>query len=436
MEENSFMASRDKERDQGKPAADLLRRSLASAAGAPGSDIDACPDPEILAAYSERSLDADETARYELHFSQCARCREQLAALVRADELAGTAKEKHSRVPGMRWIRTRNWDWRLLAPATAALMLVIIVATFRPTRQPVVQAPQPLVAMNQPAAPPAAPGSSPAAGAVARMSPSSNSVNSKAASPAVPREIPEKKQDQADSSLSLRGRNFKELDKVAKPAAAPKSGVSIGSGNAVGNGVAASSDSQSVTVEAAAAGKPAAPVPTAVAPPDISNSASAGAISPAPGAAAKSARSEQMSAAVSTNPSFARTESVMVQAGDETSARILVRTPDPQVLWRFSSGRFVERSSDAGATWRVQWTSPNAHLVAGAAPTTDSCWLVGRGGMILVTTDGRKWKTIAPPADADFVDVSATDASSATVTTTDDRKFTTSDSGKHWTPAP
>ena len=126
----------------------------------------------------------------------------------------------------------------------------------------------------------------------------------------------------------------------------------------------------------------------------------------------------------------------MVQAGDETSARILVRTPDPQVLWRFSSGRFVERSSDAGATWRVQWTSPNAHLVAGAAPTTDSCWLVGRGGMILVTTDGRKWKTIAPPADADFVDVSATDASSATVTTTDDRKFTTSDSGKHWTPAP
>ncbi len=432
------MALRDKDGDQGKPAADLLRRSLASAAGAPGADIDGCPDPEILAAYSERSLDADETARYELHFSQCARCREQLAALVRADELAGTAKEKQSRVPGMGWIRTRNWDWRLLAPVTAALMLVIIVATFRPTRQPVVQAPQPLVAMNQPAVPSAAPGSSSAANSIARMSPGSNSVNSNAASPAVSREIPEKKQDQADSSLSLRSRNFTELDKVARPAAAPKAGVSTGSGsgNAIGYGVAVPSVSQSVTVEADAAGKPAAPVPTAVAPPDISTSASAGAISPAPGAAAKSARSEQMSAAVSSNPSFARTESVVVQADDETSARILVRTPDPQVLWRFSSGRYVERSSDAGTTWRVQWTSPNAHLVAGAAPTTDNCWLVGRAGMILVTTDGRKWKTIAPPADADFVDVSATDASSATVTTTDDRKFTTSDNGKHWTPAP
>ena len=65
MEEDSFMASRD----QDKPAANLLRRSLASS---PGVEA-VCPDPEILAAYLERSLDADETARFELHFSHCAR---------------------------------------------------------------------------------------------------------------------------------------------------------------------------------------------------------------------------------------------------------------------------------------------------------------------------------------------------------------------------
>src|SRR5580704_12177843 len=63
----------------------VLRRSLASSPGAE----EACPDPEILAAYSERSLDADETARFELHFSHCARCREQLAAMVRSGELVG-----------------------------------------------------------------------------------------------------------------------------------------------------------------------------------------------------------------------------------------------------------------------------------------------------------------------------------------------------------
>ena len=136
------------------------------------------------------------------------------------------------------------------------------------------------------------------------------------------------------------------------------------------------------------------------------------------------------------NRSLAQTESMMVEAGDQTSTRTLVPTPDPQVLWRFSSARFVERSSDAGATWRVQWTKANAHLIAGAAPTADTCWLVGRDAMILLTTDGRKWKTISPPADADFVYVEAADAFSATVTTTDDRKFTTSDGGRHWTPAP
>ena len=53
--------------EEDKPAAELLRRSLASAAGA----TDDCPDPEILAAYAERSLDADEASRWNLHFSQC-----------------------------------------------------------------------------------------------------------------------------------------------------------------------------------------------------------------------------------------------------------------------------------------------------------------------------------------------------------------------------
>jgi hypothetical protein len=56
--------------------------------------------------------------------------------------------------------------------------------------------------------------------------------------------------------------------------------------------------------------------------------------------------------------------------------------------------------------------------------------------MILLTTGGRKWKAINPPADADFVGVAATDAFSATVTTSDNRRFTTSDGGKHWNPAP
>jgi hypothetical protein len=427
MEEDSFMPLRDKDRDQDKPAADLLRRSLASPAGSPGSDIGACPDPEILAAYSERSLDADETTRYELHFSQCTRCREQLAALVRAGEPMDATEEQR---PSTAWI----WDWRWLAlPVTAALVLAAAFVARRPAQHPVERLEPPLVAINQPAAPPAASAttplaresalappapasdSSPAASSPARISPNLNSAKSEIVPLAPPHVLDEKQRTRDARSAPFSGRDGSALYKVAKPAEAKKADASPQAENAPFTDTL----DGGATVETAG--------------PEVSR---AGAVLPAPAAAPKSARSEPMSTALLRGRSLAQSESVMVEAGDTTSARTLVRTPDPQVLWRLSSGRFVERSSNAGSTWQVQWTSPNAHLVAGTAPTADTCWLVGRGGMILLTTDGRNWKTVTPPADADFVSVVATDASSATVTAVDDRKFTTNDSGKHWTPAP
>jgi photosystem II stability/assembly factor-like uncharacterized protein len=127
---------------------------------------------------------------------------------------------------------------------------------------------------------------------------------------------------------------------------------------------------------------------------------------------------------------------VVVEAPFDRAARTLVRSPDPQVLWRISSGRYVERSVNGGATWRVQWTKADANVVAGSAPSADTCWLVGRGGIVLLTTDANKWRTLTPPADADFGSVAAVDASSATVTATDGRQFKTSDGGKHWSLAP
>ena len=58
----------------------LLRRSLARDSAAAGD----CPDAGLLAAYFDQALGADEAAGYELHFSTCTRCREQLAAMARA----------------------------------------------------------------------------------------------------------------------------------------------------------------------------------------------------------------------------------------------------------------------------------------------------------------------------------------------------------------
>src|SRR5215472_15179192 len=116
----------------------LLRRNLTRAA----RPSETCPDSEILAAYYERALDSQEAARCELHFSQCAQCREQLAMIVRAEEHAQPAS-------GRSWL----WDRRLLA-TTAATVLVITVWIFHVSTTPSTRtetASQPLVAMSQPA---------------------------------------------------------------------------------------------------------------------------------------------------------------------------------------------------------------------------------------------------------------------------------------------
>src|ERR1700722_1975615 len=114
------MALGDKDRD--KASADLLRRTLVSSGTSAGAEPH--PDPEILAAYAERALDGDETAHYELHFSQCARCRDQLALMVCAAAPADPRARRH------RWVWP--WTWFVLTPVTAALLLAAALILRRP----------------------------------------------------------------------------------------------------------------------------------------------------------------------------------------------------------------------------------------------------------------------------------------------------------------
>jgi hypothetical protein len=105
-------------REEDKAMAGLLRRTLASdAAGVESKD---CPAPEVLAAYFDRALGVDETARYDLHFSQCSRCREQLAAMARAGDVDEAKKEAAS---GWNWLRTPRW----LMPTAAAFAVLVLM---------------------------------------------------------------------------------------------------------------------------------------------------------------------------------------------------------------------------------------------------------------------------------------------------------------------
>ena len=72
-------------------------------------------------------------------------------------------------------------------------------------------------------------------------------------------------------------------------------------------------------------------------------------------------------------------------------------------------------------------------LTAGAAPSPTVCWIVGRRGTVLLSIDGLQWRRLAFPESVDLVAVQASDASAATVTTADNRRFRTADSGQTWT---
>jgi Photosynthesis system II assembly factor YCF48 len=105
---------------------------------------------------------------------------------------------------------------------------------------------------------------------------------------------------------------------------------------------------------------------------------------------------------------------------------------DPAVRWRIR-GTIVERTIDGGANWTQQDTGSHSPLTAGSSPSPDVCWIVGAGGTVLRSTDGRTWQPIRFPEAVDLVAVQATSPASATVTTVDARRFTTTDGGATWT---
>ena len=93
----------------------------------------------------------------------------------------------------------------------------------------------------------------------------------------------------------------------------------------------------------------------------------------------------------------------------------------------------VERSADLGTSWQPVTIEPNTiRITNGSAPAPSICWLVGRDGAVLLSTDGLKFDLVTPPAPVDLLSISATSARDATVRTADGRTFVTTDGGQTW----
>ena len=82
--------------------------------------------------------------------------------------------------------------------------------------------------------------------------------------------------------------------------------------------------------------------------------------------------------------------------------------------------------------FRAGAETPPTVLTAGSSPSRDVCWIVGRAGTVLLSTNGATWQRRPFPESVDLGGVRASSATNAVVTTADGRQFVTIDAGATW----
>lgn len=370
-----------------------IRRILASGGGTAksASPVDAgpCPSPEIFAAYYEHSLDPEETERYDAHIASCAACRATLAGVARASlgDNDAIASDEH---------RVSRWNWRRvglwLVPAAAATCAVFIGLALH----------QRSSATHEQSAAVAELRSAPA--------PSSEPL------PAPPPTIASDAVIAPDSARALDRKSRQPVAALKMPMApkpsAPAPVPPLLSAPAI---VAGSADAASATVEVAPSGA-----------------------APAPPRAQRDARQQSMQS-FSANSTMALAKKPKAAAPPQASEakqakdHLVVTAPDSTITWTIHTNHV--QYTENGTPSPVQDFLPtNSAIAAGSAPGGKTCWLVGSGGAVVRTTDGRNWLAATPPTSADLTAITAQNARSATVTSADGKTYSTTDGGSTWKP--
>jgi hypothetical protein len=134
-------------------------------------------------------------------------------------------------------------------------------------------------------------------------------------------------------------------------------------------------------------------------------------------------------------PASARADASLNESMDlrasASTARLVVRITNT-IFVRATGGR-IERSPDAGVTWRTEYSGPTDHLLVGTCPSAESCWFGGEGGRILQRETSGLWNERLAPSGIAVVRIDAHNTARATVTARDGRRFVTADGGRSWT---
>jgi hypothetical protein len=333
-----------------------------------------CLDSETVAAWMDGALAADVRAAAESHAAGCARCQAVLSAMVR------TAPPVARR---SWWPSSLTLKW-LVPAAAAATAAALWIAVVPPATRPDATVPSSeidRVASTAPSLTPPPPPAEP------------------------PAQTTPPARDRAASAPALARRQDKELDTRAIPKIqAPAMLEARRERSETAKSKEAFAADEAKQEKARPTPAAAAPLVDAAAAPRVPGS-------PALGGA----------------------------QGFRTGLTLLVEivSPDPAFRWRTGAGGVVYRTADDGLTWTPQKIgTTTADLTAGSSPSRDVCWLVGRGGTVLLSADGTTWQLRPFLEKVDLAAVSAMDAKTAMVITSDGRRFSTTDGGATWSATP
>ena len=471
------MAADERDRRFDKALARHLRSVAPSGeagglSAAPAPDSGACPDPETLAAYHERSLLPEEMNSWKEHVVGCANCQTVLAHLEATDQIPLEAAEEvkvlaqgESALPAsasgqsqpgsprtlskksgrVRLLRGARWQWLAPAGALAAGLLVwIAVHENQPLAPPSLKQVQ--VARRPATAPPPPPVST----AVPEVSPSAKAALKRP--PSAADEIAGADTRSASGAVKSDGKQ-EYLAEVSKSMADKESRLRKDRGGSPSVdllGAQEPLDRDAKTVGGARSENAEVQLQTQAA--NVQSQNQLNSNSPkVPGPAAlgqMEAKKMKAASAAPAGPPPAPAAAGGARSGNDSSAALevtraisnprLISPPGATIIWRAGRSGSIEFSRDGGASWWRQTSGVLADLLTGSAPSDQICWVVGRAGAILLTTDGgAHWTLISSPLSEDLGGIRATDAQHATIWNARNTKsFETSDGGLTWKRVP
>lgn len=457
------MAGDDREQQFERAMARLLRDA---------SPESHCPDAEILAAYHERTLPAEQMVLWKEHISACVLCQEVLALVEKSEDvpveewqeqekekelgvaayeaiapatLRATApefaeqeapdKSSAAPIPASIHAATSRTRWRWIVPVGALAAGVIAWVGVREINtQHKQEALSVQIARNQKTIP-ALP-MPPAPAERVQLQPEKQQ-------PALPSaEISRDKAKKSAPSIAARPlqqpSGAQDFSSATQPAAAARTLATPG---VAGNDSKVAAPSPSVlagSLDSRARGQIERGAQVQPPPPPASE--------PKPKVQNQAAQIQSSSQAVTVQVAPVAPDNALVQTETPATAKMnlvsvaaadhrLILAPSMKRSWRVGDSGKIEYSSDLGKTWKPQGSSVTADLTAGSATSDKVCWVVGKNGTILRTTDGGKhWNSITSPISGDLGGIHAIDAQHASIWDVPNRtSFETADGGVTWT---